>query len=277
MNIGSIGYSISALTYLILFLVLLTDKHHGASKKLLIFASLVTGLWAASMSYQAITGLDLITPQVLEFTRDSAWVMFLLKMLSTVYGTGIARTGLRLAFGAIVLFIFIMIVPVIYQYITDNDLAVGKNFDYLLGTHLILSVTGIVLVEQLFRNTKKEQRWIIKFLCLGLGGMYVFDFYMYSDGLLYKRIDMTLWHARGFVDALVVPLIGVAIIRDPLWSPEIFISRQVVFHTTSLLASSLYLITMGIAGYYVRDYGGTWGLVAQAFFHIRISGGGASG
>lgn len=266
MNIGSIGYSICALTYLIFFSVLLTDKHQGATKKLLILASLASCLWATAMSYQAITGVDLITPQVLEFARDTAWIMLLLKMLSVAYGTGIAKTGLRIAFSAIVLFVVAMTIPVIYQYLTANDLTLGSSFDYLLDTHLLLSVIVIVLVEQLYRNTKKEQRWVIKFLCLGLGSMYVFDFYMYSDGLLYQRIDMTLWHTRGFVDALVVPLIGVAIIRDPLWSPEIFISRKVVFHTTSLLASGAYLMTMGVAGYYVRDYGGSWGLVAQAFF-----------
>jgi len=266
MNIGSIGYSISALTYLMLFLVLLTDKHRGTTKKLLIIASLSSSLWAVSMTYQAIKGVDLITPQILEFIKHTAWIMLLLKMLSVAYGTGIAKLGLRIALGSIVLFVVIMTIPVIYQYITGNDLVIGNSFDYLLDTHLMLAVIGIVLVEQLFRNTKPEQRWVIKFLCLGLGGMYVFDFYMYSDGLLYKRIDMTLWHARGFVDALVVPLIGVAVIRDPLWSPEIFISRKVVFHTTSLLASGAYLMTMGLAGYYVRDYGGSWGLVAQAFF-----------
>ena len=36
MNIGSIGYSISALTFLIFFAVLLTDKHKGPTKKLLV-------------------------------------------------------------------------------------------------------------------------------------------------------------------------------------------------------------------------------------------------
>jgi putative PEP-CTERM system histidine kinase len=63
-----------------------------------------------------------------------------------------------------------------------------------------------------------------------------------------------------------VPLLGLSVSRDPLWSPEIFISRRVVFHTTTLLASGIYLVIMGIAGYYVRDFGGNWGLVAQAIF-----------
>lgn len=266
MNIGSIGYSISALTFLIFFAVLLTDKHQGPTKKLLITAALTSSLWAVSMAYQAVTGKDLITPQVLEFIKATAWITLLLRMLSVSYASDTARRGLKIAFVAIVLVVILMTLPVLYQHLSGSKSIFGDNFNYLLAAHLLLSVIGVVLVEQLYRNTQPEQRWVIKYLCLGLGGMYVFDFYMYSDALLYRRIDLPLWHARGFVDALIVPLISIAIIRDPLWSPEIFISRQVAFHTTTLLASGIYLITMGVAGYYVRDYGGSWGLVAQAFF-----------
>jgi hypothetical protein len=39
-----------------------------------------------------------------------------------------------------------------------------------------------------------------------------------------------------------------------------------VFHTSALIASGIYLIAMGAGGYYVRDYGGTWGAVAQTIF-----------
>lgn len=265
MNIGSIGYSISAIAFFIFFAVLLTDKHKGSAKILLFIAAFSSSVWAFSMSYQAMTGSDLITPQVLEFIKSISWIALLLRMLSVTYGAGITTTSFIVALGSIIVFVVFMMLPVLYQYLNNGITTFGDNFNYLLASHLLLTVIGIVLVEQLYRNTRPEQRWVIKFLCLGLGGMYVYDFYMYSDALLYKRIDLTLWHARGFVDALVVPLIGIAIIRDPLWSPEIFISRKVVFHTTSLLASAVYLMTMGLAGYYVRDYGGSWGLVAQAF------------
>ena len=265
MNIGSIGYSVSGIAFLIFFAVLLTDKHKGSAKILLVVAALFSSVWAFSMSYQAVTGSDLITPQFLEFIKNISWIALLLKMLSVTYGAGITTNSFMVALGSIIVFVLFMMFPVLYQYLNNDNTSFGDNFNYLLTSHLLLAVIGIVLIEQLYRNTRPEQRSVIKFLCLGLGGMYVYDFYMYSDGLLYKRIDLTLWHARGFVDALVVPLIGVAIIRDPLWSPEIFISRKVVFHTTTLLASAIYLMTMGVAGYYVRDYGGSWGLVAQAF------------
>ena len=265
MNIGSIGYSISGIAFLIFFTILLTDKHRGSAKLLLVVSALSSSIWAFSMSYQAMTGSDLITPQVLEFVKSICWIALLLRMLSVSNGSGVAITSFMVILGAIIGFVFFMMLPVFYQYQNTDITVFGDNFNYLLASHLVLAVIGLVLIEQLYRNTRPEQRWIIKFLCLGLGGMYIYDFYMYSDGLLYKRIDLTLWHARGFVDTLVVPLIGIAIVRDPLWSPEIFISRKVVFHTTGLLASAIYLMIMGLAGYYVRDYGGSWGLVAQAF------------
>ena len=74
--------------------------------------------------------------------------MLLLKMLSLAYGAGVAKVGLRIAFGSIVLFV-VMTLPVVYQYITANTLSFGSRSDYLLNTHLLLSVFVIVLVEQL--------------------------------------------------------------------------------------------------------------------------------
>ena len=114
MNIGSIGYSISALTFLIFFGILLTDKRRGAAKKLLIIAAISSSLWAVSMAYQAVTGSDLITPQILEFIKHITWITFLLRMLSIAYGAGVARAGLRIALGTIILFVLVMIFVLMY-------------------------------------------------------------------------------------------------------------------------------------------------------------------
>jgi len=44
------------------------------------------------------------------------------------------------------------------------------------------------------------------------------------------------------------------------------VPRRLVFHTTALLGTGLYLLIMGTGGYYVRIYGGDWGIAAQAAF-----------
>jgi putative PEP-CTERM system histidine kinase len=54
--------------------------------------------------------------------------------------------------------------------------------------------------------------------------------------------------------------------RNPEWSLDIFVSRQVVFYTTAFLAVGVYLLFVAIGGYYIRVVGGTWGGVAQIFF-----------
>ena len=59
----------------------------------------------------------------------------------------------------------------------------------------------------------------------------------------------------------MVPVIGIAAVRDPHWSLDIFVSRRVVFHTTALLGAGIYLLAIGAGGYVIREYGGTWGAI----------------
>ena len=135
----------------------------------------------------------------------------------------------------------------------------------LLG-HLGLAITGLMLIEQLFRNTRPEKRWAVKYLYFGIGALFIYDFFLYSDALLFRQVDGTLWEARGFISAILVPMVAVAAARNPSWSVTIFVSRRVVFHTTALLGSGAYLLVMSAVGYYIRLYGGTWGKAAQIIF-----------
>ena len=56
---------------------------------------------------------------------------------------------------------------------------------------------GLVFVEQLYRNVPPEKRWALKFLCLGLGVIFAYDFFLYSHGLLFRHLDPDIWSARG--------------------------------------------------------------------------------
>jgi putative PEP-CTERM system histidine kinase len=135
----------------------------------------------------------------------------------------------------------------------------------IIGPFLI-ALTGLVLVEQLYRNTATERRWSVKHLCLGLGGMFAYDLYLYADGLLFRQLDVELWSARGAINALIVPLLGLAAARNPRWSLDLSLSRRLAFYTTGLAAVGVYLLAMAAGGYYLRYYGGSWGAIAQIVF-----------
>jgi len=102
---------------------------------------------------------------------------------------------------------------------------------------VLLSVMGLVLVEQVYRSTRPEDRWAIKFLCLGLGGLFVYDIYLYANAALFNAMDAQVWAARGYVAALVTPLIAISAARNPEWAAPVGLSRSMAFHTASLLGA----------------------------------------
>jgi putative PEP-CTERM system histidine kinase len=133
---------------------------------------------------------------------------------------------------------------------------------------LLQAILGLLLVEQVFRNHQQSERWTIKHFCLGIGAIFAYDLFFYSDTILLQRVDANLSQARGLVTAIAIPLIAVSIARTPRWSLEIHVSRTVVFHSATLLGSGIYLMAMALAGYSVRAFSGTWGATLQIAFLI---------
>jgi putative PEP-CTERM system histidine kinase len=267
MNVGVISYISAAGIFLVLLAVLLIGRTNGPFKRLLALASAASVLWAASAAYQAAYGTPLIVPQILELLRDFAWLTFLLHMLHAKTGEKDAvSTWLSLVRHGLYVVTAVTMSFALYHHFNVTGLSLLSGFDFRLAGHLTLAIAGLVLLEHILRNTPADLMRAIKYLCFGIGGMFVYDFYLYSDALLFQRIDPALWEARGFINATVVPVIGIALARNPQWSPGFLVSRRVVFHTSALLGSGIYLLAMGVGGYYVRDYGGTWGIVAQTIF-----------
>ncbi|MBL4607314.1 MAG: PEP-CTERM system histidine kinase PrsK, partial [Pseudomonadales bacterium] len=128
------------------------------------------------------------------------------------------------------------------------------------------TILGLILIEQVLRNTKLENRWQIKFLCLALGLIIGYDFFLYSHALLYNTINVSLWNARGFVNALAIPLILISCQRNRSSPMSLHLSQDFTFHTTIFLGAGLYLILMSAVAYYIRSFGGTWGGAMEVTF-----------
>jgi putative PEP-CTERM system histidine kinase len=267
MIVGAVSYISAAGIFLVLLVIMLVGRTDGSFKRLLALASAASALWAAGAAYQAAYGTPLIVPQLLELLRDFAWLTFLLHMLHVKMGEkGAMSTWFALARHGLYAVTAVTMLFALYHHFNVTGLSLLSGFDFQLAGHLTLAIAGLVLLEHILRNTPADLMRAIKYLCFGIGGMFVYDFYLYSDALLFQRIDPALWEARGFINATVVPVIGIALARNPQWSPGVLVSRRVVFHTSALLGSGVYLLAMGAGGYYVRDYGGTWGIVAQTIF-----------
>lgn len=275
MNIGFFSYLFAFLAYAALTALLVTSWRGKSLGRLLIVASSFSAIWAG---ISALSALSIITfpgiLQLLELGRDTSWCLFLLKSVqsnSSQKISGLLRiTPINLFFVFLVVASIVTILMPLTAVITSNSNLVSR--DAILGIWVTFNIIALLLLEQLFRNSALEQRWAIKHLCIGIGCIFAYDFFMFADALLFKQLNQALWNARGIFNGLMVPLIAVSVARNPKWSLDIYISRNVVFQSITLMGAGIYLLVMASAGYYIRYYGGSWGSTLQIAF---LSGTGA--
>lgn len=267
MNVGLFSYATALGGFLFLSALLLASLKRGRVGGWLVAASVVTAAWAAVMIYAAIVAKpSVLVVSLSGLAKDAVWIGVLLTVMSFSWLPHRARAaGDLIAPG----FVVLLLANAAYDAARAEGLAAPFG---LLGAEagmalrLAFAVVGLLLVENLFRNTVPARRWNIKFLCIGLGGMFAYDLFLYSDALLYRRVDAPLADARGFISALVVPLIAVSAARNPHWSLDVFVSRRAIFHSSTLIGAGIYLIAMAGAGYFLGQFGGDWGPILQAVF-----------
>ena len=128
---------------------------------------------------------------------------------------------------------------------------------------LALPLLGLVAVEQVYRNATEDGRWAVKPICVGLVCIFSFDTYVYSDALLFGRVDPEAVSMRGMVQAIALPFFFVAATRRQGGMSRLQVSRTAAFHSASLALVGGYLLFMSAIGYYVRYFGGSWGKALQ--------------
>lgn len=261
------GYLAASIVYFLLLpLSFLGIKKNPLAIQFII-ASIFSSLWAG---FAACTqqNAELFISEILPFEtlRNAAWFFLLGTLLSRQYYESnyklVLKSGLSYAVLLIVLFVLVLEVFGDFQYYIHK--IIGQ--DPRLVAHATFAIIGLILVEQVYRNSDLDQRWVIKFTCLSLGALFITDFIVYSKSLLFVKLDDTLWSSRGFINALIVPLLAVSIFRFQTDVARINLSRKVVFHTAVLFSVGIYLILMSLTGFYIRNFGGNWGEVAQLIF-----------
>ncbi|MET0061780.1 MAG: XrtA/PEP-CTERM system histidine kinase PrsK [Candidatus Thiodiazotropha endolucinida] len=269
MSIGIIGYAISATLFLLFSVMLVTSWRGRIEGIYLLTASVTTACWAlAAVALQVDESVLTRTAyQIFEIARNIAWFVFLFRLLFNLQQAcgknlrNLAYIPIAILIGSTVL---IVVEPI--SQLFPVPIGTGGFASYPLVGYLGFAITGLTLIEQLYRSTRPEMRWSVKYLYLGMGVLFVYDFFLYAEALLFNRVDTTLWQARGLTSALAVPFVAIAATRNPSWSVRVFVSKQVVFHATTIIAAGAYLVTMAAVGYYIRFYGGSWGKATQVAF-----------
>ena len=254
---GSGSFAVLGILYALLAVLLLTSWRGRRIGVYLIVACLTSVLWSG---LHAIELAGRHVPQellfLIEVLRAGTWIAFLAH-------AGLARNIRYFANG-----VWLLVLLAGGWVLASNWLlgTAGSLDAIAIPGGLALSLVGLVIIEQIYRNASPALRSSTKALTIGLGGVFAYDLFLFSLGVLFNEIDQTIWLARGAVNILFVPLIALAVRRNPDWDLNIFVSRQMVFYSTTLVAVGLYLILVSVGGYLLLLYGGTWGRLARFWY-----------
>jgi hypothetical protein len=211
------SYLSASAAYLMLLLLSLFSPKKKISLPYL-FAVGISLIWAAYITFTQYSPSDdfLISDSLaFETLRNGAWFFVLGTLISRQYFNDsyllLYKSSFTYTLSAFMLFLFVFEISETARYFIIQ--IIGTSVQIRLIAHLIFAIIGLALVEQLYRNATAELRWVIKFLCIGLGSLFTVDFIVYSKSLLFTRLDYSLWGARGLINALTVPLLAISMHR----------------------------------------------------------------
>ncbi|HJU17009.1 MAG TPA: XrtA/PEP-CTERM system histidine kinase PrsK [Stellaceae bacterium] len=255
-------YAAAAAAYAFLLLLLLLSRRASRTRAILASACAATMLWAGANAAGPGFGFGL-GASLVELVGIGAWCGFLLHLLRRQAGNDPSSFRLFAACGLVIGAALLACAWDSSGRMAGLSSALGEP-----AARLSLSIYGVLLTENLYRNTAPEFRWHINLLAVGLGGAFVYGVVLYADALLFRRISPVLWDGRAVAMIMATPLLAVAAARNRAWAIDIHVSRTVVFHTTTLVASGIFLLALALTGEVFRVAGPGWGVLAETSLMI---------
>ena len=145
---------------------------------------------------------------------------------------------------------------------------IGHAFFFVLIGHVALAVIGLFLIENLYQLSRPNSLWPTKHLLIGAGTIFAFDLFLYTEALLFLRVDETIRATQPIIVLLAMPLILISARRLNDISINLPVSRGLLVSTSALLASGVYILFVAAIAYLIRGLGWAWGPTLQLIFLI---------
>ncbi|QDO99961.1 XrtA/PEP-CTERM system histidine kinase PrsK [Thalassotalea sp. PS06] len=261
--LGLIGYGLSSLAYLIFFLLSMASRQQSLSGTLTRVLGIILCVCACMSVWQLYQGFSLVYVLYMEALKSILITLLILgvKLRASSFSNLLKQKEVHHFLIAVVLLALLSGVSIVNQ----------QNFTWVFISFMALNLWPLVLLEQVFRNAQKRARWAVWPMVFGLGSMLVFDFVIFAQGALINQLDFNFWYLRGYLSAAMMPFILLSSKRIKNWSSDLFISRDIVFYSSILVLSGVYLLLLAFAGYVIRFLDGQWSeLLSVAFMCLGL-------
>lgn len=252
---GVASYVVAALAYGAFAAMLLTVRTDGRQANWLVAATIATAVWGACIAALMTRGRMPHGVFLLDALHCSVWTAAAASYLSES-GSGRVRAIVRWLWPvSAALTLLVGIAP----------LLTSENSRLVFPTLILLALLGLLAVEQVARNAS-ERPQSAELFAAAIGAIFVIDLFIYAQATLLGSLTPYSWEARGLANAVLVPVMVVALRRQASWHSQLFVSRHVVFYTASLVGVGIYLLAMGTVAYSIREMSGEWSLWLELVF-----------
>jgi putative PEP-CTERM system histidine kinase len=126
---------------------------------------------------------------------------------------------------------------------------------YGIVVQLLATVAILGGLEGALRSTRQGSRWRIKYLILGLGGIFVVRFYVQSTTLLFQVLPPAYLITQAAAVLVGNAVIAVSVLREGLLDLKMTISRQVLYRSVVVAVAGIHLLLTGLLGWVLNRLG----------------------
>ncbi|MBT6211219.1 MAG: PEP-CTERM system histidine kinase PrsK, partial [Woeseia sp.] len=262
-ELAALGYIVAVVLFSILSALMLSRWKDRPRAAFIALASAATAVWA---TVQAVSSLDYLNIPVvlliLESIRNLAWLITAKSIYRDLdrpisIEKAISRYG--------VVFLLLTATLISFYVFRSNDSISMKG---IVAGGILLSTLILIVLEQIYRNAPFDLQSGLKYLCVGIAGIYIYDFTIFTVTAINLEIDADHWAARGFVTAFFAVPLGLAAKRSFRLSLDTHIPRQIVLYSFVAITAGAFIALLVMGEYYITNYAGTLGSVVRIILFV---------
>ena len=143
---------------------------------------------------------------------------------------------------------------------------------------LFILVTSILILfnlERTIRSSTGRMRWQIKFMALGVGGLFALRVYLASQDVLFGRLDSGLGSLSSVALLAANVLFTLSLLRGSSLSVDVYLSTAAIRNSLTIVLAGVYLLAVGLLANLVKHFSPSRSLPLDAFlvfFSLTVLG-----
>ena len=211
------GYVVAAGFFALLTIVAATWWRARYDGFALGFATVATAVWCGLIGFSPWSGeVSSLWMFGAEVIADIAWLNFIGSLFR---GAVMPRSFNLIRYGGVAVGVLVLALGIGLE--VWGGAGGASTPAVLVAGSILMSMTGLVALEQVFRNSRDSHRRDLRYLCLGLASLFFVDLLLYSNAVLAGRIAGVFWDIRGFVAAIAALLLARALALRDLRAPGV--------------------------------------------------------